>query len=538
MNQEGQASREGQASDEASSSDPGEPALLASLAQVFEELSPRIRRFLFSLGATDVEADEVVSITFESYLNFLVRNSEGVRNVEAYLITIARNAFARLKRAAQDHYSVEQDHVVPAQPFHDMLVTELEHTLLGGALQRLSSEDRHILTLRLLANRTSEEVAEELGITVVNAWARLSRARRALRTEYLILYAASSAGTSCERFVRPLAKFVAHDTESPPRRLSKHLDECASCTKVLQELRDEAGTGRRARAIIWGTIGLVSLQLLSPASQDRAQATHQLILYRTLIALGVALTLILGAAQLFGPASLNGSGPAQHTDEEEPWTHPTNGGPERLWLSVYPETTRLKMPAPGHTIQWDLGARNDSLLSSFQVQLQVATKDQDLSKMLHLTVATPTRVIIDSTPLAALQGDGQPLGLLGPGEELSLHATLARADNDDDPERMAALAFNFSTSTVSEGSEGQSYGEKHRPAGTHPIDALILALTGFPLGGTLAVLAAASILVGGGALLRQRARLQRQRNQPLNDKSRDAKLRHLEKAVHGVSDLA
>ncbi|QYM75617.1 sigma-70 family RNA polymerase sigma factor [Leucobacter luti] len=505
---------------------------LAALPQLFRELSPRLRRYAFSLGATDAEADEVVSVTFESYLDFLTRNPEGVRNHEAYLVTIARNAFARLKRAAPDHFSVEQDLVVPARPFHDTLVIELEHTLLGGALQRVSDEDRRILALRLLEDRSSEDVAEELGITVVNARARLSRARRALRTEYLALYADSSAGTSCEPFIRPLAKFVAHGADAPPRRLAAHLATCASCGRVLNELRDEAGTGRRARAIVWGPIGLATLLQRAPGQQDRAHAVPLLALSQALVALGCALVLLLGIAQLLTPPGPSTDGSTGLPAQEREWSHPERGGPERQWLSVYPETTRLRMPAPGHEVEWDLGARNDALLSSLQVQLQVITKNQHLSDALRLTVATSTRTILDNAPLATLQGDGQTLGHLTPGEELSLRATLTRDSSDTDPALAAELSFHFAASTaVSEQTSGRA-AQPTQATGPHPVDAFLLALTGGVLGGVLAVLAAALVLIGSGGILRNRSRGQRQNEQLCRPHAADEDLTRPETTEH------
>lgn len=486
---------------------PGRPAHFASVARVFHELSPRLRRFAFSLGASEAEADEVVSATFESYLNFLDRNPEGVRNHEAYLVSIARNAFSRLKRETPDHVSVEEGHELQPQEFHDTLVRELEHTLLGRALQRVSEEDRLLLTLRLLEDKTTNEVAAELSITPVNARARLTRARRALRTEYLLLYADTSSATSCADFIRPLAKFVAHGSGAPPRRLAKHLAGCTSCSRVLEELRDEASAGRRARAIIWGPVGLAALQQLVPRNGERAQSANMLSIHRSLVTLGLTLVTVLGAAQLLGPSGPGPSGLGGPAAGDKSWSTMERGGLEQPWLSVYPETTQVQMPAPGHEVEWELGARNDSLLSTFHVQLQVVNKDAHFTDLLRLTVETSTRKIIDSAPLASLKESGGTIGLLAPGEELSLHAKLARDGSDDDPELSTELTFQFTTLDSASAGEAALADGNETAVGLHPLDSLILALTGRMLGGALAAFAAALIVVGLGSALWRRSRL-------------------------------
>ncbi|WP_440312806.1 sigma-70 family RNA polymerase sigma factor [Leucobacter chromiireducens] len=502
-------SNEGAGKDMLPLSNGSKSAHSAWISQVFQELSPKLRRFAFSLGATDTEADEVVSITFESYLAFLARNPDGVRNHEAYLVTIARNSFARLRRGTPEHDSVEQDRVAPARPFHDTLVTELEHTLLGGALQRVSQEDRRILALRLLEDRTTEEVAGELGITTVNVRARLSRARRALRTEYLALYAASSVGTGCEPFVRALARFVAHGVKSPPRRLAIHLTGCVSCSEVLVELRDEVQTGYRARAMVWGPIGLVTLQQLTRGNPVPARAAELLIISRAIVALGFTLMILLGLGQLLGPPQPHAPGPSGSTAADESWAHPKTSGSEQLWLSISPETTRIPMPAPGDEVHWQLRVRNESLLSTIPVQLRVVSHDEPFGDSLRLTVASPTRTILNGVPLAALRGNGEFLEALSPGEALTLRATLWRDGTDRDPVPATDLVFDFETATATSGQPSARSSADTEARGMHPLDAFLLAITGRVGGGALAALAAALILMGLGGCLWGRTLLQR-----------------------------
>lgn len=60
-------------------------------------------------------------------------------------------------------------------------VKDQKYTLLYEAMEKLSGSYREIIRLRDLQERTTKEVAEQLGLTRVNVRVRLHRARAALR---------------------------------------------------------------------------------------------------------------------------------------------------------------------------------------------------------------------------------------------------------------------------------------------------------------------------------------------------------------------
>jgi RNA polymerase sigma factor (sigma-70 family) len=114
----------------------------------------------------------------------------GTTEVEAraWLLTIARRQIARfLRKGALDRRLVQRvGFAVPAMAPDEIAEVERRaglpelRTALGAELAKLTVEQREALRLRVVEERSYEEVAQSLGVTEATARARVSRGLRAM----------------------------------------------------------------------------------------------------------------------------------------------------------------------------------------------------------------------------------------------------------------------------------------------------------------------------------------------------------------------
>jgi RNA polymerase sigma-70 factor (ECF subfamily) len=145
------------------------------------------------------DADTARDLLQETFLQALrsLPSFRGDAKVSTWLYSIARNvALARHRKSKR--YSHVDDDVLLGQmatenagnlqtaepempdPANDTMRSE-EHRLLHEALDELSDSYRQIVRMRDLEEMSTEEVANELGLTRVNVRVRLHRARKQLR---------------------------------------------------------------------------------------------------------------------------------------------------------------------------------------------------------------------------------------------------------------------------------------------------------------------------------------------------------------------
>lgn len=142
------------------------------------------RRTLDVAVATDLMA-ETFALAFCSWSRLRDRSDEEVR---AWLFTVARRQVSRYLRRARVERRAVQRLGVRVPPVHEDDVAAIEERAglaeLRGALRvelaQLSAEQREALQLRVVEDRSYEEVARMLGVSEQAARARVSRGLRAL----------------------------------------------------------------------------------------------------------------------------------------------------------------------------------------------------------------------------------------------------------------------------------------------------------------------------------------------------------------------
>ena len=148
---------------------------MTDIENLYERYAGDVRRFALYLCGDMVIADEITSDTFvRAWMA-----AGGIRQptVKSYLFTIARNAYTDLLRQAARHTQLDEnmrDTRISAQ-------TQMEQTAevraVLAALQQLPEMDRTVLLMRALDEMPYEEIAETLGIPMVNARVTVHRAR-------------------------------------------------------------------------------------------------------------------------------------------------------------------------------------------------------------------------------------------------------------------------------------------------------------------------------------------------------------------------
>lgn len=139
-----------------------------------------------------LDAETALDLTAETFAQAFRgrRGFKGATQVEAraWLLTIARRQIAAyLRKGELDRRLVERvGFAVPALAPDEIVEVERRaglpelRTALGAELAKLTAEQREALRLRVVEERSYEEVARSLGVTEATARARVSRGLRAM----------------------------------------------------------------------------------------------------------------------------------------------------------------------------------------------------------------------------------------------------------------------------------------------------------------------------------------------------------------------
>lgn len=141
---------------------------------------PRLRRYARALTGDRHLADDLVQDTLERALARSSLWRQGSK-LDAWLLTIMHNLFVNQIRTRARQATDALD-ALPVEPAQRAMQTDgLELRDLNAALQALPVEQRAVLLLVTLDERSYEETARILDIPIGTVMSRLSRARDRLR---------------------------------------------------------------------------------------------------------------------------------------------------------------------------------------------------------------------------------------------------------------------------------------------------------------------------------------------------------------------
>lgn len=150
---------------------------MESIERVFEENRAKLFAYLLRMtGSADTAHDilqESVARCIEHYRDREITSS--------LLFTIARNALIDGARKAGRYASLEDSHADPhAGPEHSAIVMDGFRRVLKG-LQRLSADERDILSMAVSCDLSYDEISRIMGTSVSNIKVIVHRARIKLK---------------------------------------------------------------------------------------------------------------------------------------------------------------------------------------------------------------------------------------------------------------------------------------------------------------------------------------------------------------------
>lgn len=138
-------------------------------------------------GLGPEEAVDCVQEGFASLLG-MVRRGEATDEAAGWgglLATIVRNLARNRRRRhflALPHRPIEDEPLVEDAPGSDVLIAQAEeHVRLRACVLELCDTQRAVVTLRMLEERSGDDVARTLGISAAHVATLLYRAKRSLR---------------------------------------------------------------------------------------------------------------------------------------------------------------------------------------------------------------------------------------------------------------------------------------------------------------------------------------------------------------------
>ncbi|MBP1692547.1 MAG: polymerase sigma-70 factor, subfamily [Chloroflexi bacterium] len=151
------------------------------LAGIYEQYSPGLFRYAYRLLGDQDQAEDCVSETFSRFLHVLLEGRQP-ENVQAYLYRVAHNWVTDQYRRKPRNESLDPEMHDGSQenPAHTA-VANLDRERVRLALQDLPAEQRLVVVLRFLEDRTHEEAAAVLGKSIEATRALQYRALAALR---------------------------------------------------------------------------------------------------------------------------------------------------------------------------------------------------------------------------------------------------------------------------------------------------------------------------------------------------------------------
>ena len=162
----------------------GDPSLVNDLIDCFrDELVGFLRKRCGDTG----DAEDAVQDAFESAIRY-IHGYRGESSIKNWLYRLASTACSRMRRGRKNspdlHESIDDANLTSLKAIGIEVEAMIEAKLMPiqDAINHLKPLDRSVLILRDGEEMSTEETAEELGLSTSAVKSRLHRARKELRT--------------------------------------------------------------------------------------------------------------------------------------------------------------------------------------------------------------------------------------------------------------------------------------------------------------------------------------------------------------------
>jgi RNA polymerase sigma factor (sigma-70 family) len=221
---------------------PGDAVLIAAVRRgdtaaygvLYERHLAAARRAAVSLAATTAEREDLVAEAFTRVLRVLRAGYGPTEAFRAYLFVTMRNVACTATRRGVE-LALYAD--VPDAASVDELGHRLHGNLAADAFASLPERWRMVLWHTQVEGESPAAIAPLFGMTPNSVAALAYRAREGLRQAYLEQYLPTVPRRDCRAIAAQLAGWVRHGFSAHKmRRIAAHLDQCADCRELADDL--------------------------------------------------------------------------------------------------------------------------------------------------------------------------------------------------------------------------------------------------------------------------------------------------------------
>ena len=205
-----------------------------AFAQVYDTYADRLHDFAYSMLRQREDAMDAVADAFVTTAERLdqLRDPERLR---PWLYSIVRReCLRRLKQRSRTAYTDDDAMLdLPDQGAgpEAMAETTALQALVWDAAAGLNERDRAMLDLHLRQGLDGAELGEAMDMTADNAYVSLSRLRDQVERSIGALLVARTARHTCDDLDGVLGDWDGEYTPLVRKRVARHVDKCAACTR-------------------------------------------------------------------------------------------------------------------------------------------------------------------------------------------------------------------------------------------------------------------------------------------------------------------
>jgi RNA polymerase sigma-70 factor (ECF subfamily) len=154
----------------------------AAFGTIFEQTSGELYRFARGLSGNDSVAEDIVAATYLRAWQSAKSYRVGSNNYHRWLLGIARNQIYDDFRTKHQTVPIsEMDFAAPEVSDREITASEVRHEL-DRLLATITPDQREVVVLRYIDNKSHEEIGKLLGKRAGAVRAQLLRALRHMRT--------------------------------------------------------------------------------------------------------------------------------------------------------------------------------------------------------------------------------------------------------------------------------------------------------------------------------------------------------------------
>ncbi|HEX6454543.1 MAG TPA: sigma-70 family RNA polymerase sigma factor [Trebonia sp.] len=231
------------------------------LAAAYDRYADSLYTYCRSVLRDPADAADAVQDTYVIAASRL----DGLRDpdkLRPWLYAVARNECTRILRAGKDTSALDEAPDVideSADVGADAERDELRG-LFRDASEGLNASERELIELSLRHKMEADEIADVLGVSKNHAHSLLSRARNQLEACLGALLVGRAGRDECKELGALLGEWDGTLTVLLRKRLHRHIERCATCTKRRAfELRPAAFSGLPPLVAIAGTLRMLAI---------------------------------------------------------------------------------------------------------------------------------------------------------------------------------------------------------------------------------------------------------------------------------------